>query len=1186
MSKFTGNIIRLPAVTPTQNSASGVYTLDDQFTAQSSGTWPIVRDQYFNYTTLLLTGAVQGTAYPNPVTQPYSFLSDASTNNFVVSPNGDVSARPFNPYLNSYSNFYNGAGYFSSSTALFAYSTGSASTQTFTIEAMVFQTDRGTAPITLPYSQCIAGKGDVYMNFGINSSGNLMLLHYDGSERVVTSSATIPLNTWTYVAVTVSGGVVTLYINGTPSGTGTWYGLAAGGLAQSSFFGRPASNGNAKYFQGYIANLRVSSVVRTIAIPTSNYANDANTAFLFNQSNRFIDNSSNGYAITVLGSPAVSQNSPFVSYDTTNGSGYFDGTTDYLGPIGTTSSFNFMHSPTALFTFQCWICPTSLPSSGVGRGLFGTSDNSGQAGVQIGIENTGSATYVVLAISKAVGGTLVLVAYSTTALQANTWTHIAITYDQSLASANAKFYTNGVLTGTGNKTANTPSSGNAGQPGYIGQYATAAFNYIGYIADFRITNTIETITLPTAPVTPVSGTALLTLQTRAPATNNGFIDSSPNNFVVTRNGNTTQGSFSPFSQTGWGNYFDGTTDYLSIANNAALQLSNSVAWTVELWFYATALASEKAIFNGFNPSGSPNYNGFGLNLGSNGQPATTLMMYDGTNWTNIATVSANQWYHVAVSYEGSGTTRRCFLNGVLQGSAGTVPSTITNTSTATAIGALSNGNFSFPGYVSNVRVVKGQALYTGAFTPATSALTVSTVGATGAGVPTQTITGTVSLLTCQSNRFVDNSPNNFTITKNGDTSVQAFSPFAPAQSYMPSQIGGSGYFDGNGDWLSVADNTVLDMEASDFTMEAWIYPTASFSTNGALFSKRASNAVFGGVLVLFGGSNAPIFRATSTNSSWDLVNSTSSISVVPSQWNHVAIARSSGNWALWVNGNRGVSTTGATGTVSNNTAAFGIGANADSSESFPIPVYVAAARVVKGTAVYDPTLSTITVPTAPPTAIPNTSLLLNFTNGGIVDATGKNNLETVANSSVQTTQAKWSPGSMYFDGTGDYLTIPSSNLLAFGTGDFTLEFWVYPTSAAATNALIMWTTVGDYFALAMNTSRNVFLDRYGSTTLATTSNTLTLNTWNHVAVARLGATLQIYINGTSGASVANSTNWLASAIQIGNNGYTSYLFGYLDDLRITKGYARYATGTGGNAGQMVFNGTNTLALPTGPFPLG
>jgi hypothetical protein len=77
-------------------------------------------------------------------------------------------------------------------------------------------------------------------------------------------------------------------------------------------------------------------------------------------------------------------------------------------------------------------------------------------------------------------------------------------------------------------------------------------------------------------------------------------------------------------------------------------------------------------------------------------------------------------------------------------------------------------------------------------------------GVTSVTVPTTPLTAIsgTELLTCQTNRFVDNSTNNFAITVNGNTSVQPFSPFAPSAAYDPSVNGGSGYFDGSGDGVT------------------------------------------------------------------------------------------------------------------------------------------------------------------------------------------------------------------------------------------------------------------------------------------------------------------------------------------------------------------------------------------------
>ena len=63
-----------------------------------------------------------------------------------------------------------------------------------------------------------------------------------------------------------------------------------------------------------------------------------------------------------------------------------------------------------------------------------------------------------------------------------------------------------------------------------------------------------------------------------------FLDSSTNNLTITRNGNTTQGTFSPFSQTGWSNYFDGTGDYLTAPSNTAFNISTG-DYTFECWIY-------------------------------------------------------------------------------------------------------------------------------------------------------------------------------------------------------------------------------------------------------------------------------------------------------------------------------------------------------------------------------------------------------------------------------------------------------------------------------------------------------------------------------------------------------------------------------------------------------------------------
>jgi hypothetical protein len=88
-----------------------------------------------------------------------------------------------------------------------------------------------------------------------------------------------------------------------------------------------------------------------------------------------------------------------------------------------------------------------------------------------------------------------------------------------------------------------------------------------------------------------------------------------------------------------------------------------------------------------------------------------------------------------------------------------------------------------------------------------------------------------SLLTCQSNRFIDNSANNYTLSKAGDTTIQKFSPFLPTANASPTVSGGSAYFDGTGDYLTITSPTLwtIPTGTTPLTVEVWVYPTATFS---------------------------------------------------------------------------------------------------------------------------------------------------------------------------------------------------------------------------------------------------------------------------------------------------------------------------------------------------------------------
>lgn len=619
------------------------------------------------------------------------------------------------------------------------------------------------------------------------------------------------------------------------------------------------------------------------------------------------------------------------------------------------------------------------------------------------------------------------------------------------------------------------------------------------------------------------------------AQNNTFLDSSSNNFTITRNGNTTQGTFTPYSlQPGaWSNYFDGTGDSLTLPINAAFAMGTGT-FTIEFWFYTSNVAQLGYIIQ-TDVASTALYVSFS---------SSTLRLTDqNTTYVTTPTLVSNTWYHIAVVRSGTGSNQTVIYTNGVAGTAGTCAQNFTQA--GPLVGA--NG---YIGYISNLRIVKGSAVYTTGFTPPTAPLT--------------NITNTL-LLTCQSNRFVDNGTANsgsgFSITPNGDVSVQAFSPFAPQYQYTPSVTGGSGYFDGSGDYLSEASNAAFDLGGGNFTVEAFIYMTAGSGAKRAVVSRHnsGSNAIWD----LYVDTDNKVYFAVWTSGVTATQVIATDATIPLNQWVHVAGGINGTNLYVCANGVYKSATLTIT-PASSPSSAIGVtqGMNGNGS-SFPFTGYISGVRVLKGTAQY--TANPYTIPTAPLTAIANTSLLCNFTNAGIYDGTLKNNLETVGNAQVSTSVVKYGTGSMYFDGTGDNLAVPMTETLKIpANSPFTVEGWFYLTAAQANYRMILSDNAATPTYISINSTGLEV--QFGAVpgTIASITQTFNQNTWYHIAVVRsINNVVSIYIDGVA-RTVTNPTQSAAFLYQgttlwVGRFGTTpAYeFFGYMDDLRITKGIARY-----------------------------
>jgi hypothetical protein len=666
------------------------------------------------------------------------------------------------------------------------------------------------------------------------------------------------------------------------------------------------------------------------------------------------------------------------------------------------------------------------------------------------------------------------------------------------------------------------------------------------------------------------------------AANSSFVDYSSDNVSLTKLGNTSPGAFSPFLGN-YSVYYNGSS-YSQVSQNAAFQFGTG-QFTIEFWVnvapdvniqsYWTAIASIGGVGYGQNAiaiylmDSSYNANGglaVDMNHGGGGLRLTDNVDIRGTGWR-----------HVAVTRDSSNTVR-LFLDGVLKQS-GTSTLNIDGSGVYGAVIGISDSNSAnfFKGHVSNFRTVKGNAVYTSAFTPPSSKLTA--------------ITNT-SFLSNQSNAWSkDLSSNNLTIFAGGGAPVtSADSPFVTLSSYATTD-GASYYFDGSGDSIQLGTNSAQDPAFMSWlnnnqgkvgTIEAWIYPTALANADTTAY-EHPSIFNKGHVFWNWGirgnttssGSQVGQFRFYWYDGAQNWINST--VNVKLNEWTHIASVVNGSSVKLYING---VDVTGSHYKNSvlqeslNFTGIYTPANFAQGSEHYMGRVgsnishsnwqgYISNFRVVAGTQVYT---ANFTPPTSPLSNISNTRLLLKAENTAIVDATRNNNLETFGDVKISTAVSKFGGSSLVFDGSGDVIFTSDSPLRNIGTGNFTVEGWFYPTTWTVEfyyrRLWYIGSGLGNDFCLNLDTNGTVQY-RNNDTVILTSSSVLPLNSWTHVALCRNNGTTSMYFNGVFVGSTGTNNNLSSAAsnkLALGNLANSSErqgtFQGYIDDFRVSR-LARY-----------------------------
>ena len=424
--------------------------------------------------------------------------------------------------------------------------------------------------------------------------------------------------------------------------------------------------------------------------------------------------------------------------------------------------------------------------------------------------------------------------------------------------------------------------------------------------------------------------------------------------------------------------------------------------------------------------------------------------------------------------------------------------------------------------------------------------------------------------------FDDASASNHTITVAGDTTTSTFSPYRHGGYSLKFENSAS---DDNNIKFDNTTGSGAVAASGEFCVETWVKFTVNTVPSGTANARIFASNGSGGnaadnlqLLIEYSGSyigavtvysDGFIYRANATS---EVIND--------GLWHHLAVTRDSSNNLRWFIDGTLITT------IASNTTTFQfeetrLGKRDGGTGTSCYTGDMRDTRVVIGSSVYE---SAFTRPTEPLTAITNTYLLV----GDLpyIKDESTNNFSIHAGTFTNQSAALPSKSpislfdngayseadhgaSVYFDGTGDYLDVGSSDIANFGTGDFTIEFWVNSTDSnalgsGASNIINPLSSTGSgYWGLMFQNGKLRWNNSYNVANLwEVNATTILAGSFNHIAVVRNSGAFSIYFNGVSQSAASgtftDTTNYSGdTGVRIGSGNANNFV-GTLSDLRIVS----------------------------------
>jgi hypothetical protein len=629
-----------------------------------------------------------------------------------------------------------------------------------------------------------------------------------------------------------------------------------------------------------------------------------------------------------------------------------------------------------------------------------------------------------------------------------------------------------------------------------------------------------------------------------------FPDSSNSSHAITAVGNA-QTSTAQAKFNGSSGLFDGVGDFLTMPHSDDFNFGTG-DWTIEFFLRFNSLSSYQTIYeHGYISAG-------GLLVQTNLNTGKFVVYTSGVSRAveTSTAPSVGVWYYYAIVQSGGVIT--IYRDGVYAGSgSNSVDLTIT---AAAAVGArASDSLYGINGNVAEFRITKGGARYTSNFTPPTEAFPDfldESVDPHFARV--------VWLLHCETSAFIDSSPAGRTPTFNNSPSAST-----------PAKFGSAAYQANSSSIISAASSD-FTFGTGDFTVEMWIrFPSGVFTGSAATYGRTLFDCrpgAINGPYMAGGISTSRIFQISLGTSGAGIVTLFSSSALAVDTWYHVAVTRSGTSAKLFIDGVTHDAKTSSLNILNDrfvlayNQFLAGIGWIGGIDEL----------RITKGVARYTSNFTPLTE------AFPDfldesvdpyfnqVVLLLHCdgTDGSTTFTDSSNSAKTVTESGtaqVDTAFQKFGTASLLLEAsTANYLSIAGHADFALNA-DFTIEFFYRPAATAHTQAMI--DIGGGLSGISIRANQAGGVEQLFIAFKGAQYNlycTWTVGAWHHVAVVRSGSTIRGYVNGTQvGSNLTNSGTFTSAtpAVRIGGvlEGAAFAQLRNLDDIRITKGFARYTS---------------------------